>query len=294
VIFDPKTRQYIDKGRIVPPQEIRDQIEVFIDEEKDEVDRQSKKVLLGTLTLAAFFALLRDKIKSWHSVVGVIAYGGQSQMNLDRWHRINDKVQRELGFLDAWQVQAEKGFARTRELASQAANIAAKDSSVPSGLEAVVEREVRRALTKSNAAERTSAVKEAVNEALADSVSTDIADEVAIRVAKDLLDSQNLEDLIWGSMSSRGRVYADSIYSTYANSQKARESDAGAVGVRRVCLNDSATCDDCPGLATEDYVSMDEITDIGEGCACLSNCRCDFEFSYLNVEPLQIDREVYA
>lgn len=293
MIFDPKARQFISKGRVIPKSEIHAQLEEFIEEEKQEVDRQAGKVLAGTLALGAFFSWLRGKVKGWHSVAGVIAYGGQSQMNVERWKRINEKVQKELSFLDKWQVEAERGFLATRSLASKAASLVEVDTAIPSGLEAVVKREIQSALMV-DAASRPAAIREAIVEALSDSVSRETVEKVAGEVAKDLLESERMKELIWGSLQSRGKMYPESIYGTYENSVKSREVDSGAVGVRRVCLEDPASCEDCPALATEEYVSMEEITDIGDGSACLSNCRCEFEFSYLNVEPLVIDREIYT
>lgn len=292
MIFDPKTRQFISKGRAIPRSEIHAQLEEFITEEKDSVDQESKKVLAGTLAPAAFFSFLRDKIKHWHSIAGVIAYGGQSQMNLERWKRINEKVQSELAFLDKWQVEAERGLVSTHALANKAASLVEADSQIPSGLETVVRREVQKSLL-TDAASRPSAIRDAVVEALADSVSLDVAETVAAEVTKDLLESERMSDLIWGSLSSRGRMYTDGLYGTYETSVKYRESDNGAVGVRRNCENDAASCDECVTLATDEYVGLDEITDIGDA-TCLSNCRCVLEFSYLNVEPLEIDRNIYA
>lgn len=292
MIFDPKRRAYINKGRVVPASDVRDQLEEFITEQKDEVDRESKKVLAGTLALAVFFSWLKDKIKSWHSISGVIAYGGQSQMNLERWKRINEKVQSELGFLDKFQVDAEKGLVATRNLAAQAASAVEANDAVPSGLEAVVQREVHAALL-TDAASRPTAVREAVKTALADSIPTETAETVATEVAKDLVESTRMSELIWGQVESRSRMYTDAAYSTYINSEKDRESDLGAIGVRRVCEEDDASCDDCVAAATDEYVGMDEIADIGT-LTCLNNCRCYYEFELFNVEPLTIDREIYA
>lgn len=292
MIYDPTKRAYVENGRVLTPAEVRAHIEDFITSEQAQVDTESKKVLAGTLALAAFFLFLRDKVRQWHSVTGMVAYGGQGQMNLERWKRINEKVQSELGFLDKFQVEAEKGLVATRDLASHAASIVEADESVPAGLEAVVEREVQVALL-TDAASRPVAVREAVKSALADSIPTEMAEEVAVQVATDLAESARMSDLIWGQVESRSKMYPSASYSTYINSEKDRESDSGAIGVRRVCEEDEASCDECVAAATDEYVSMDEITDIGT-LTCLNNCRCYYEFELFNVEPLTIDREIYA
>ena len=293
MIYDPKRRRYVEKGRVLTPKEVRQHVEDYISHQQAEVDSKSKNVLLGTITLAAFFEFMREKIQAWHSIAGVIAYGGQGQMNLERWQWINEKVQSELRYLNNFQVVAERGYRKTREVASEIANAVEKDATVPAGLEAVVEREVQAAITASDAAGRTAAVEDAIQTALADSIGTTEAETVAARVAKDVLESQQLDEVIWGQIGSRGRMYADSLYGTYENSVKAREGDAGVMGVRRISENDSHSCDECPALAVEEYVPLDEITDIGDA-ECMSNCRCTLEFDYAGVEPLAIDREVYA
>lgn len=292
MIYDPVRRVYIENGRVLTPAEVRQHIEDFIDSEQKQVETESKKVLAVTLALAVFFSFLRDRIRYWHSVTGVVAYGGQSQMNLERWKRINEKVQSELGFLDKFQVDAEKGLVATRNLAAQAASAVEANDAVPSGLEAVVQREVHAALL-TDAASRPTAVREAVKTALADSIPTETAETVATEVAKDLVESTRMSELIWGQVESRSRMYTDAAYSTYINSEKDRESDLGAIGVRRVCEEDDASCDDCVAAATDEYVGMDEIADIGT-LTCLNNCRCYYEFELFNVEPLTIDREIYA
>jgi hypothetical protein len=99
------------------------------------------------------------------------------------------------------------------------------------------------------------------------------------------------EEVSPAGISARARMYADAGYSQYAGQVKAREADAGAVGVRRVCLEDEASCQECVDLASEDYVPLSEITDIGDA-TCLSNCRCYMEFDYQGIEPLRIDATV--
>jgi len=95
-------------------------------------------------------------------------------------------------------------------------------------------------------------------------------------------------------ISARGQMYAEAGYSEYLGQVKARESDAGATMVRRVCLEDAASCDECVMLASDDYVPLDQIVDIGDA-TCLSNCRCHYEFNYEGIEPLSLTaQEIFA
>jgi hypothetical protein len=107
----------------------------------------------------------------------------------------------------------------------------------------------------------------------------------------DVNSAPNLAEALWPV--SRALSYADSAYGTYENSVKQRESDAGVVSGRRIAESDDRTCDGCANAATEDYIPLDQILDIGEA-ECLSNCRCYIEFDLSGISPLTIERGVYA
>jgi hypothetical protein len=92
-------------------------------------------------------------------------------------------------------------------------------------------------------------------------------------------------------LANRAAMYADAAYTTYENNVAAREQDAGVALARRVCEDDDSSCDECPELATEEFMPLDEVTDIG-GATCGSRCRCFYEFSLEGVEPIRIDATV--
>lgn len=288
MIYDPKRRAYIEKGHILTPQEIRDRIETYIDSEKKEVDRQSALLLAGAITIAAFFEFMREKVSTWHSVTGVIAYGGNSQMNVERWKRINEKVQSELRYLAGFEKVAEHSMRKTESVAAQIAKAVEANPSVPAGLESVVEERALAAVMEANAADRSVAVADAIKDALADSIGQEEAATVAAEVVPSVWD-----ELLWGQLESRGRMYADAAYSTFANNEKASAGDVGLLRGRRICAEDDASCDECDTAATDEYLSLDEITDIGDA-TCMSNCRCVIEFEYAGIPELEIDRELYA
>lgn len=283
--YDPQLRAYTDNNIPVDSATVRNHIEDYIDSEKDEVEREANRVLTGAITLASFFTFLRGKIHNWHSNAATVAYGGESRMSTERWLRVNDLIETQLDYLDKWQVAAEQGERLTASLVSKVAG----NDAIPAGLDIVVRREVEAALMTSDAATRGAAVREAVVTATADSV----GEEVAAVIASEAVTVTEAADLPWASLASRGRMYPDATFATFENSVRQRETDAGAVGVRRVCFEDPASCEDCPALATEEYVSLSDIADIGDA-QCLTNCRCYYEFQYLGVDPLEIDREIYA
>lgn len=285
MIFHPQKRRFIHpSGQTLTAADVRKEIDNQITEWQSEVDRESQKLALGLITLAAFFEFMREKIQAWHGITGAIAYGGHDQMDAERWARIEEKVQSELAYLDGFQQAAEASYSTAQTLADEA--VASIADQIPNGLETVVSERVAQALATAAPSEAEAVARRVVADVLADSISeaSTIAESVRLGSAS---------DLIGGTISSRAQMYADAAYATYENNVMFREQDAGAMGVRRVCLDDESSCEECPMLANEDYASFDEITEIGD-TICGSRCRCEFEFSYAGIEPLMIDRTIYA
>lgn len=105
--FNTKKRHYVDdRGRVIPAKEIRKHVNDWIEAEREEVVKEAEKVAVGTLAVSAFFSFMRDKIQNWHEVAGVVAYGGEAQMDEERWARIEEKVQSELNYLDGFEQDA--------------------------------------------------------------------------------------------------------------------------------------------------------------------------------------------
>jgi hypothetical protein len=85
-----------------------------------------------------------------------------------------------------------------------------------------------------------------------------------------------------GFVPNRAGMYADAAYSTFANNEMAREFDNGVTMGRRICPDDEASCSECPDAATEEFIPLDDIPEIGS-LQCLNNCRCSLEFSTVEV-----------
>lgn len=77
-----------------------------------------------------------------------------------------------------------------------------------------------------------------------------------------------------GFVTSRAVMYADAAYSTYVNNVTAREFDNGVTMGRRVCEEDTESCEECIDAASTYFVPLDELPEIGS-LQCLNNCRCD-------------------
>ena len=270
-----KRRYEDEQGKPIPRAQIHDWLESYIDSQKQEIESEADSLIADgakAAAILAFFSFLRDKVKEMHGVGGVLAYGGEAEMSPERWARIGDEIASEYGYLEGFQMAVEQARAATDDLIGSIAGAA------PSVSQDVIEEAILM-----NAPNELPAVLEAI-------VPSVNMDAVAGVVAGQ---ANRLEMLIWGEVSDRGRMYADATYSTYANQEKMREADAGVLMGRRVTEGDDNVCDGCEAAASEEYVPLDELLDIGSA-DCLSRCRCWLEFDYHGIEPLQIDREVYA
>lgn len=100
-------------------------------------------------------------------------------------------------------------------------------------------------------------------------------------------------DVIMDSIVPRAGMYADSAYATYENNVREREKDFGVISGRRITEGDQNVCEGCQNASSSEYVPLNELLDIGDA-DCLSRCRCYVEFNYSGVEPVTIERSVYA
>lgn len=80
------------------------------------------------------------------------------------------------------------------------------------------------------------------------------------------------------AITARAQLYPEAAYSEYVNQVVERESDNGITLGRRICEADGASCEECVDAATEEFIPLDEIPDIGS-LQCMNNCRCEIEFS---------------
>jgi len=286
--FDPKKRRYVDaNGRVLTSREVRQEVEDYIHGEQKTVEAKASHLLAGSIGLAAFFSYMKGRVKEWHRVTGAIAYGGKAQLDAERTARIEKAIESEQEFLREFQQVTERSFAATQSIAKKVA--ASPD--IPSGLESVVQKEVARALVTAAPSEAVMVARAAVEEVVADSVGADAARFAANDAVDVVRTADAVSDLMGATIPSRAQMYTDAAYSTYENNVAAREQDAGAIAARRICEDDAASCDDCVQAATEEFLSLGEVSDIGS-LQCMNNCRCYYEFNYEGVEPLRIDQTV--
>lgn len=263
-VWNPQKRRYEDsKGNPIPPAEVRRYIEEYIDANKKEVDSETKKLFHGLASAALilrFFNRFRDQVKEMHGTAGVIAYGGEDQLSVERWERIGEKIASEYEYLN--------GF----ELAVNESRVVA--DGIVESLSPLAERNVIEKAVLSNVPSELAPVLESI-------VQVPVAPQPAWAT------------MIWGDIDNRAKSYCDAVYATHENNVKAREIDAGVLSGRRVHEDDNNVCEDCINAASEEYVPLGDLLDIGESI-CTVNCRCIIEFDYHGIEPLQIDRAAYV
>lgn len=279
--WDAQRRVYVtDDGEEVSPAQVRQFIDGFIGNAQNEIDSESNDLLTGAITVAAFFAFLGSLITSMHIASSLIAYGGEDEMNGTRWSRVDERLSSELAYLEAFKSQVIEAEKITESLAVQVGGLVPEESA-----------KVSAAIIDAIRAEGRADIVATVDGAL-ESIGV-VESEIGVG---SIIDSfgERIESIIWGEIESRSRSYAGSSFATYENNVRERETDAGAVGVAYVCEDDESSCESCPTFDTHgEYISMEEVTDVGSG-ECGPRCRCYYLFEYLNVEPLEIDREIYG
>jgi len=107
MIWDAVDRRYEDDSGVpLSAAEVRRHIEEYIEAEQEAVRQEAAGLATGKITVPAFFEFLREKVITWHTAAGLIAYGGEGEMNPERWLRVDEKIDSELAILDNFEEQA--------------------------------------------------------------------------------------------------------------------------------------------------------------------------------------------
>lgn len=286
--FDKQRRVYLDDdGEVMSAATVRDFVDGYIDAQQVEIEAQATALRAGEITVEEFFTFLDEMIVTTHGTAAIIAYGGEDEMNPDRWVRVGGRIHEQIEYMKGFRQEVEKAQETSETIAHSVMQHVIRSPEIPDALDETVRERVLAAIMENSAADLDSVVGAAVRDVITDVADEDVVSSLVSEVVTGIIDpaATRLEDLIWGSVSNRSQSYMDAAYGTYENNVRAREADAGVVLARRVCEDDSSSCDDCPQLATDEYVSLDEIADIGES-ACGSFCRCYLEFSYEGITEL--------
>lgn len=278
--WDSRRRAYVDdRGRVIPAKEIRTRLEEYIESEQadieDEVDaffeqQKSGLELAAKIVLTAvLFSFLADKIRQWHRVAGTIAYGGEDQLTPERLNRIAEKVDTELKFLAGFEAAVERSLITTEVITEGLSSISVS----------LTQGETLTAIESAIIDTAPSEVAKVLEKIVADTLK--VESEEATRIVASALTDVPVDGLMWGNVSSRSRLYAESLYATYENNVAAREVDSGASLGRRVCEEDTESCEECVAAADTFFAPIEDLPEIGS-LQCFSNCRCFFEFAEPN------------
>lgn len=190
--WSKEDRVYVDEsGDELDDSELREGIDQYIESIQSDFAAKAALFAAGAITLTALFTFLQNEISAMHHAAGALAYGGLSQMDAEKWMRVNDRLQTELEFLNKFQVEAPE-------------------------------------------------------------LSTD-------------------------AIIARANLYPEAAYSEWANQTVQREADLGVTLGRRICEEDDVSCEACISAASDEFVPLDEIPEIGS-LTCMHNCRCRLDF----------------
>ena len=261
MIWDPIDRRYEDsRGRPIALAQVRRVISNFIVHEQALVSQAARRLVAGEITPEAFFAFMESKVTAWHQITGQIAYGGESQMNLIRQGRINARIFSELTYLGEFQSQAEASFIAADIIANKVSISIAKD--FPQA-QAEIRQRVSRALFTAAPSEAASVARKTIVEIVGAEVPIVVGPEGGF--------------LIGGTVENRATLYPGAMWSTHEMEMLNRERDAGVMMGRRRTEADGKVCDGCMAAATDEFIPLDEIEEIGTQ-ECGPNDRCEIEF----------------
>lgn len=274
--WDSIDRRYEDeRGRAVSPATIRKYITEYIESEKAVVERQAARLFSQSITVQDFFVFMRSRISAWHGIAGVIAYGGEDQMDRERWARVNQRILSELAYLADFENAAIESFTAVERIATSTARSLPSAGELLPDTQAAVRQSVSRALLTAAPSEAQALTRRALIE-----VVESITPETASAIAQNAVRGADL--LIGGTIEPRAQMYTEAIWASHENNVLARESDEGVTMGRRV-LEDGDSCDDCIAWASDEFRPIDELEEIGAS-VCGSRCRCEFEFDVKGVQ----------
>ena len=269
--FDPKTRRYIsDNGHALTPAQVRKEVMDYITGEKEKTQNEAQKLIEGKTTLTSFFQRLKSRVVLWHDIAGSIAYGGKAQLDPERRSRIQARTDSELEFLRGFQKQAKASFDAARKIAAdvskqlEAEPIKSFSGKLTVSIRAKAEKHVFESLVDANPSDAEAVTRKAVNEVLEGIETQLIAESLTI-------DSDTAADLMGATIPSRAGMYADAAYSTFQNNEAAREIESGVTIGRRVCAEDTASCESCVDAADTFFAPLDNLPEIGS-LDCMNNC----------------------
>jgi hypothetical protein len=270
MIWNASADEWVDEnGDPVDFSDLRDCMDDYTEEQKDEVRKKRHLLLIGAITLSEFFQWMGLKIHVWHMVAAGLAYGGASGLTALRLAGVDEKINSELIFLHGFRAQAEQSNAAVDLIAEKIASTVSGSYSGaavnPNMLHKLTET-VKDALNTSAPSEAASNIESAIKLVLPYSeITTDQIDNALV--------TGEVDDLIGGMIESRAVQYADAAYGTWQNATVELGKEHGAEMGELLCSKDDRSCIECIGDSNLGIVPLSTLKPIGTR-VCRSNCRC--------------------
>lgn len=276
--WDSERHVYLDDRNLqLTPEEMRAQVEAYVEKEKLEVAARAALLLAGAWTLAAFFAYLGRKVRLWHQVTGGMAYG-EDALDAERWLRVDAEIEEQLRYLAEFKEIAERSFSASSAIAAAAVQKIAPEL----GSRAVksVGADLATALLATPPSKVETVVQETIEASLASVLrDEERASELAALAIESEFDDELVDDLAGGRLGPRASSYADAAYGTFVNNFTAMMFDEGIEYGRWICEEDEASCENegsCIEQADLGRMPLSSFPPIGSR-KCLGNCRCYIE-----------------
>lgn len=110
----PKSGRYVNlaTGRIVAAAEVRRALDVALDRSTSEVQRLSRELVNGRVTLAEWQLGVARQLKNAHHASAALARGGWAQMTAQDQGRLGPRVKEQYHYLANFAAQIESGQQR--------------------------------------------------------------------------------------------------------------------------------------------------------------------------------------
>lgn len=110
IVYDSKRKRYRDaKGRFISPRAVRRQIDRVTEVVRDDLKAIGKSLATGAVTIGAWQILMRDKLKTAHSLVSAIGKGGRKQMTNADWGKVGAGLKKQYSYLNRLAKDIELG-----------------------------------------------------------------------------------------------------------------------------------------------------------------------------------------
>lgn len=120
--WDPDRAEYINRanGSIVAPERLRFEREKFMDWTRQNMDRHSRLLTEGHISLGEWQTRMRDEIRDSWRTAAMLGKGGRSQMTQADWGRLGGQLNREYAYLENFAADISTANLTEAQIAARA------------------------------------------------------------------------------------------------------------------------------------------------------------------------------